>query len=56
MSQLSQAARGLFAICAVAAALELLIGDGRSALTFRPVCALAVATGAVRLLLRLLGA
>lgn len=56
MELLFESARGLFAICAVAAAVDLLLGEARGALAFRSVCALAVATAAVRLLLRLLGA
>lgn len=54
-SQLNEAACGLFSICAFAAATELLIHDARAALTFRSVCALGVATCALRLASRLLG-
>lgn len=53
MALLTEAARGLFAICAVAAAMDMFLKDERGALAFRSICALAVSTCAVRLLLRL---
>ena len=43
---------GLFSICVAAAALEALVGEGRMALSFRSVCALAASVCAVRVLLR----
>ena len=56
MSLLSEAAWGLFAVCAVVVAMDTLLRDERGALAFRSACALAVATCAVRMLLRLLNA
>ncbi|MBR1821322.1 MAG: hypothetical protein IJ769_06835 [Clostridia bacterium] len=52
---LTEAALGLFSICAIAAATDMLIRDARAALTFRSICALAAAVSALRLVTRLLG-
>lgn len=54
MELISEAVRELFAICAAAAAMECLLGDARGVPVFRSLCALAVATGAVRLLLSIM--
>ncbi len=51
----SQAARELLAVCVCVAAMDALVGEGRSALGFRSVCAMAAAVRALRLLTRLLG-
>ena len=53
---LSEAIKGLFAICAAVAAMDLLIGHQSSALSFRSLCALSVALCALRLVASLLGA
>ena len=50
-----EAAQALLTVCALAAAAELLTRDESGALAFRSVCALAVATAALRLAARLLG-
>lgn len=56
MNAISEAARGLFAVCAVAAGMEMLAGDRRASSAFRSVCALAVTLRALRLIAGLLGA
>ena len=55
MNAFSEAAQSLFAVCAAAAAMDLLLGDQRGAFAFRSLCALAVATGTVKLIMRLMG-
>ena len=51
---ISEAAGGLFSVCAMVAAMELLIPDGRSTAAFRALCALAMAVRTLRLIARLL--
>jgi len=52
---LMEAARGLFSICAIAAAMELLSRDERTALSFRSVCALATCVCVLRAIIRWVG-
>ena len=52
---LERAAAELTSICALAAALELLVRDDGAELGFRSICALAVALGALRAVMRAIG-
>ena len=51
---LSAPAMGLFSICLAVAAVELSVGEGRAALAFRSLCAVAMSVCAIRLVLRLI--
>lgn len=51
---LLEAGRALLGVCAACAAMEGVTGDDRVASAFRPVCALAAASAALRVVLRLI--
>lgn len=51
---LIRAGRALLGVCAACAAMEAVTGDDRLASAFRPVCALAAASTALRVVMRLL--
>ena len=55
LERVGEAARGLFSICVVAAAMGVLARDDRTALSFRAVCALGATVCALRAILRLIG-
>ena len=50
-----QIAGELMPLCALTAALELLIRDDASSLGFRAVCGLSIALGALKSVLRMIG-
>lgn len=55
MEAVSRGAAALFALCAAAAGMELLVQEGRISSAFRSLCALAVAMMALRLVAGIIG-
>lgn len=54
LDSISAGALALLGICTACAAMEAVVREERTALAFRSVCALSVATAALRVVLRLL--
>ena len=54
-AELSGPLKGLFSICLMVAAMDVLAGDSQEALSFHSLCALASALCAVRGVISLLG-